>query len=86
MTGKPFLSPEAFVFWLDLVRFKKLANSDVEAGKLLGITKNTVVTMKKSGADKRTALACEAVLKGLTPFQRTHAFLPNLDQDRYWDE
>lgn len=83
MTAKPFLSPEAFVFWLDLVRFKKLAKSDAEAGQLLGITKNTVSTMKKSGADQRTALACNAILHRLPPFHRDQFEEP---PDTMWNE
>ena len=43
-------------------------STGAECGALLGFTKNSVVTMKRHGTDRRTALACAALLAGLAPY------------------
>jgi len=45
-----------------------LARSDADCAKLLGVSANSVVTMKVKGADTRTALACRALLHRLEPY------------------
>ncbi len=62
------MSPELFQRWLLEMRIAGLANSDADCGHLLGISANAIVNLKKRGSDKRTALACRALLDGLKPY------------------
>jgi DNA-binding CsgD family transcriptional regulator len=62
------VTPESFNSWLAEMKSAGLARSDAECARLLGISANSVVTMKKQGADTRTALACRALLHRLTPY------------------
>lgn len=62
------MSPVAFRLWLAGMKRAGLARSDAECARLLGIAANSVVLMKRNGADKRTALACRALLHRLEPF------------------
>lgn len=57
-----------FIMWLADMKSAGLARSDAQCAKLLGISSNSVVDMKKRGADLRTALACNAILKGVPPY------------------
>ena len=59
----------AFNAWLAEMKSAGLARSDAECARLLGVSANTVVSLKREGADKRTALACRALLHRLEPFQ-----------------
>jgi hypothetical protein len=61
------MTPEAFAEWLAEMKAAKLARSDAECARLLGLSANAVVIMKRRGADQRTALACKALLHRLTP-------------------
>lgn len=62
------MTPDDFRAWLDEMRRAGLARSDAECGRQLGVSANSIVTMKARGADKRTALACRALLHRLPPF------------------
>ena len=55
------MSPAAFAQWLVAMKAAGLARSDAAAGRLLGVSANSVVRMKQEGADLRTALACRAL-------------------------
>lgn len=57
-----------FTNWLASMKDAGLARSDAAAAKLLGVSANTVVTMKRNGADVRTALACRALFHRLEPW------------------
>jgi len=57
-----------FVAWLAAMKAAGLARSDAECARLLGISANSVVTMKDKGADRRTALACRALVHRLEPW------------------
>lgn len=57
-----------FIMWLADMKSAGLARSDAHCAKLLGISSNSVVIMKKRGADLRTALACRALLHRLEPY------------------
>lgn len=63
------MSPAAFVRWLEEMREAHLARSDAACARLLGVSANAVVAMKKNGADQRTALACRALLHRLEPYE-----------------
>ncbi len=62
------MTAESFIQWLAEMRSNGLARSDAECGRLLGISANSVVAIKKQGADVRTALACRALLHRLDPW------------------
>jgi hypothetical protein len=62
------MSPLSFVSWLSDMKSAGLARSDAAAARLLGVSANTVVSLKKDGADLRTALACRALLHRLEPY------------------
>jgi len=62
------MTASAFAAWLAEMKSTGLARSDAAAGRLLGVSANTVVTLKREGADTRTALACRALLHGLEPY------------------
>lgn len=62
------MTPEDFRLWLETMQEKGLATSDAHCARLLGVSANSVVTMKKQGADLRTAYACNAILNGLPAF------------------
>lgn len=57
-----------FCEWLANMQTQGLARSDAECGRLLGVSANSVVQMKRRGADERTALACAALLAGLPAY------------------
>lgn len=61
------MTPAAFCAWLVDMRSAGLARSDAECARLLGVSANAVVGMKRRGADRRTALACRALLHRLEP-------------------
>jgi len=62
------MTPTAFTNWLADMKSAGLARSGAEAGRLLGISANSVVAMKRRGTDLRTALACRALLHRLEPY------------------
>lgn len=62
------MSAASFISWLADMKSAGLARSDAECARLLGISANSVVAMKKTGADRRTALACRALLHRMEPY------------------
>ncbi|WP_376742349.1 hypothetical protein [Ensifer canadensis] len=58
----------AFNRWIDEMKVAGLARSDAECARLLGVSANAMVTLKKNGSDRRTALACRALLHRMAPF------------------
>lgn len=62
------MTADEFTRWLAEMKSAGLARSDAKCAELLGISANSVVTMKKNGADVRTALACRALLHRLEPY------------------
>lgn len=62
------MAPDAFRAWLAEMNSAGLARSDAACARLLGISANAVVEMKKRGCDLRTALACRALLHRLEPY------------------
>ena len=67
------MNPTSFTRWLADMKSAGLARSDAEAARLLGISANSVVSMKRDGAKgaaaQRTALACRALLHRLQPYE-----------------
>lgn len=62
------MEAQSFLNWLADMKAAGMARSDAQCAKLLGISSNSVVSMKKRGADLRTALACRALLHRLEPY------------------
>lgn len=62
------MRPEAFRQWLADMKSAGLARSDAACARLLGVSPNGLLHMKKHGADRRTALACRALLHRLSPY------------------
>lgn len=62
------MTPAAFTNWLAEMKAAGLARSDAECGRLLDISADTVVRLKRDGADRRTALACRALLHRMEPY------------------
>ena len=63
------MTPASFAAWLAAMKAAHLCTSDAHAGRLLGVSPNTIVTMKREGADLRTALACRALFHRMEPWQ-----------------
>lgn len=62
------MTAEAFALWLKAMKDAGLARSDAACARLLGISANAVVAMKRNGTDRRTALACRALLHRMEPY------------------
>lgn len=63
------MSPDAFIRWLAEMKAAGLARSDAECARLLGVSANAVVAMKKNGtSDRRTDLSCRALLHRMEPY------------------
>ena len=62
------MTADQFTRWLAEMKSAGLARSDAACSRLLGISSNSVVAMKRNGADMRTALACRALLHRLDPY------------------
>lgn len=62
------MTPSSFIAWLAAMKAAGLGRSDAACGRLLGVSANTVVALKRDGADRRTALACRALLHRLEPW------------------
>ena len=62
------MPPAAFINWLASMKEAGLARSDAAAARLLGVSANAAVLMKRKGADHRTALACRALFHRLEPW------------------
>jgi len=65
------MTSEDFVSWLAEMKSAGLGRSDAKCAELLGISKNSVVAIKKNGGDIRTALACRALLHRMEPYGKS---------------
>lgn len=69
VTAAPItMSGASFGDWLKEMKAQGIARSDAAAARLLGISANAVVQIKRKGADHRTALACRALFHRLEPW------------------
>lgn len=62
------MTSEVFTAWLADMKSAGFARSDAECARQLGISANGLLKMKKQGADRRTALACRALLHLMKPY------------------
>jgi hypothetical protein len=65
------MTSEAFNQWLADMKAAEIAPNDKECAALLGVTQNSILNLKRKGADIRTALACRALLHRLPPYDGT---------------
>lgn len=72
------MTPEEFNDWLADMKTAGLGKNGIACARLLGISANSVVEMRRRGADRRTALACRALLHKLEPYG---AYAPAPDDD-----
>lgn len=63
------MTPQSFTQWLADMKSAGLARSNADCGKMLGVSANSIVNMKRNGTDHRTALACRALLHRLEPYK-----------------
>ena len=63
------MTGEQFCGWLEEMRRRFRAGSDAQAARLLGVDKGTVLRWKREGCDRRTALACQALVHWMEPYQ-----------------
>lgn len=66
--AKPSPDAPMVMHWLYAMKSAGLARSDAECADLLGVTESEIAGMKERGADRRTALACRALLHRLQPY------------------
>ena len=59
------MSPEQFTAWCEEMKSSGRAKSVTAIAFALGISVTSVNNLKQRGADRRTALACAALLKGI---------------------
>jgi|GEM_PF-2556605 len=62
------MNASTFTAWLADMKSAGLARSDAECARLLGISANGLLKMKKQGTTRQTALACRALLHRMTPY------------------
>ena len=63
------MKPETFASWLSDMKSEGRIKSDADAGRMLGVTPETIVNYKTRGAPPATALACSALLGGIAAYQ-----------------
>jgi hypothetical protein len=61
------MTPEEVASWLDAMRRHRV-NTDSAAARAIGVSTQTILRMKKFGADRRTAYACRAAYHLLEPW------------------
>jgi hypothetical protein len=62
------MNAECFVLWLKAMKDAGSIRFDNDAAEMLGITDDTIIKYKAKGTDKKTALACAALLARLGPY------------------
>lgn len=63
-----WMQPEVFEAWMLEMAKPPFFASDAECARLLGISANGLLKMKKQGTTRQTALACRALLHRMTPY------------------
>ena len=63
------MKPETFISWLADMKAAGIIRYDADAGRMLGVSPETIVNYKARGAPPATALACAALLSGLAAYQ-----------------
>ncbi len=64
------MNDTSFKSWLEAMKNAGIAKDQRACAKLLGVSEITIGSFKRRGCDKRTALACSALLSGLKPYKQ----------------
>lgn len=62
------MTAAAFNAWIAEMKSAGLAKSDADCARMLGYEPKHLPRQKSSGGDQRLALACAALLSGLSPY------------------
>lgn len=73
------MNPAEFLQWMAAMRAAGRASSDTEVADLLGVTRVSIQNYKRNGTDRRTALACAALLAGLDVNQVVGGFISKIE-------
>jgi DNA-binding Xre family transcriptional regulator len=65
------MTPDAFRQWLAAMKAAGLARNERDCADALGITERTLSRIKVAGSDKRTALACNALIHRIGEYDPT---------------
>ncbi|MFD2248923.1 hypothetical protein FHS82_001038 [Pseudochelatococcus lubricantis] len=65
----PTMTPADVSAWVADMKAKRIAAIDAECARLLGMHPNSIAAMKQRGADRRTALACRALVHLMEPYK-----------------
>lgn len=63
------MTPADVAAWIADMKEKRIATTDAECARLLGMHPNSIASMKQRGADRRTALACRALAHLMEPYK-----------------
>ena len=63
------MTPKDVNDWLDrmIMKWRGKAKTEGDCARLLGVSLDTMPRMKQRGSDRKTALACAALMAGLDP-------------------
>ena len=64
------MTDEQFRGWLDEMKKQQPGLTDTRCARLLGISRRTIIRYKECGAGLTIALACNALLKNIGPYDR----------------
>ena len=67
------MTPESFKRWLADMKTTGRARSDADCARMLGYEPKHLPRQKSGGGDQRLALACAALLSGLSPYDDSPA-------------
>jgi DNA-binding XRE family transcriptional regulator len=56
-----------FTAWIAAMKAAGRIKTQADLAELIGLSVQSIISIKRNGCDKRTALACAALLHGLAP-------------------
>ena len=62
------MTPESFLAWIKHMKLLGFASNKQKCAQALGVSEKTLYNWIEKGTDKRTALACKALINGLEPY------------------
>ena len=62
------MTGEQFQKWLQEMKTARIGTTKAACGRLLGVSKRSVMLYQVQGCDLKTALACRALLHRLEPY------------------
>lgn len=64
------MTPEDFTHWLAAMKAAGLGRTIGGCAKHLDVSPDTMTRLRQCGTDRRTALACAAILQGVEPYSK----------------